>query len=100
MRLTEREMLNLNDPVCEHIPGFEINNKNQISIKNLLVHNSGLSPGRPLYSCCKTKEIALDSLFNLKLQYRTGEKIVYSDLGFIILGLLVEKIAHQSLDAT
>ena len=99
MRLTEREMLNLNDPVCEHIPGFEINNKNQISIKNLLVHNSGLSPGRPLYSCCETKEIAIDSLFNLKPQYKTGEKTVYSDLGFIMLGLLVEKIAHQSLSA-
>ena len=98
MRLIEKGLLNLNDPVWDHIPGFEANNKKQISIKNLLVHNSGLSPGRPLYSCCKTKEIALDSLFNLKLQYRTGEKIVYSDLGFIMLGLLVEKITHQSLD--
>ena len=98
MRLIEKGLLNLNDPVSDHIPNFEANNKNQISVKNLLVHNSGLSPGRPLYSCCETKDIALDSLFNLKLQYRTGEKTVYSDLGFIMLGLLVEKISHQSLD--
>ena len=99
MRLIEKGLLNLNDPVFDHIPDFGVKDKKQISIKNLLVHNSGLYPGRPLYSCCKTKEVALDSLFNLKLQYRTGEKTVYSDLGFIMLGLLVEKIAHQSLDA-
>ena len=98
MRLIEKGLLNLNDPVSDHIPDFGVKNKKQISIKNLLVHNSGLSPGRPLYSCCETKEVALDSLFNLKLQYRTGEETVYSDLGFIMLGLLVEKIAHQSLD--
>ena len=98
MRLIEKGLLNLNDPVSDHISDFGVKNKKQISIKNLLVHNSGLSPGRPLYSCCETKEVALDSLFNLKLQYRTGEETVYSDLGFIMLGLLVEKIAHQSLD--
>ena len=98
MRLVERGLLNINDPVSDHILDFGTKDKKQISIKNLLVHNSGLSPGSPLYSCCKTKEIALDSLFNLKLQYNTGEKTVYSDLGFIMLGLVVEKISNQSLD--
>ena len=91
MRLVEKGLLNLNDLVSAHIPDFGVKNKNQITIKNLLIHNSGLSPGGPLYSCCETKEVALDSLFNVKLQYRTGEKTVYSDLGFIMLGLLVEK---------
>ena len=97
MRLIERGLLDLNDRVSDYIPAFGGKIKKTITIKNLLLHNSGLAPGRPLYSCCDTKEVAIDSLFNSKLKYKTGEKTVYSDLGFIMLGLVVEKITNQSL---
>ncbi|MFC2084393.1 serine hydrolase domain-containing protein [Bacteroidota bacterium] len=98
MKLYEDGKIDLDSPVVKYIPRFNSNNKSQITVRNLLIHNSGFPPGKPFYNFCKTKQEALDSLYKMPLKYKTGTKTVYSDLSFITLGHLVEVISGMSLD--
>jgi len=98
MRLYEQDMIDLQAPVTDYIPEFGQNNKGSISVWNLLVHNSGFPPGKPFYRTCDNKQQVLDSLYAMPLRYPTGTKVVYSDLGFITLGRIVEICTGRSLD--
>ncbi|MGH2568760.1 MAG: glycoside hydrolase family 3 N-terminal domain-containing protein, partial [Bacteroidota bacterium] len=98
MRLADEGKLSLDDPVAKHLPQFGQNGKERVTIYNLLVHSSGLEPFRPYERFCNTPQCMLDSLYASKLVYRTGDSTVYSDLGFITLAKMVEKIAGVTLD--
>jgi len=68
-----------------------------ISFRHLLIHNSGLPAWRPLFQqpdAESAKRMAITTHFS----YRTGEKVVYSDIGLILLGMAIEKITKQKLD--
>ncbi len=98
MKLYEKKKLDLDDSVSSYIPQFAQNGKANISIRNLLLHNSGFPAGRPFYKFCKTEQEAFDSLYAMPLAYETATKTIYSDLGFIMLGKLVETISGESLE--
>jgi len=98
MRLYEEDRITLSDPVSEYIPQFGQNGKEAITIRNLLLHNAGFPPGKPFYRICSSKTEVLDSLYAMSLRYPTGTKIVYSDIGFIALGRLVEIVSDITLD--
>jgi len=98
MRLVEERALNLEDPVAQYVPEFAQNGKEKIAIYNLLVHNSGLPAWRKFYEFCNTPQAVLDSVFATSLAYPTGDSTAYSDLGFITLGKLVERVTGSSLD--
>jgi len=69
----------------------------RITFRNLLAHNAGLPAWLPLWkidSREKRRDAALQSTFS----YPIGERVVYSDIGLILLGFAIEKIAGQSLD--
>ncbi len=99
MKLYESGLLNLDDKVVKYIPQFAINSKKQtgkrdeVTIKHLLTHTSGLPPFRPFY----TMESPLDSIFSTPLDTIPGENYVYSDIGIIILGKIIEKISNLTL---
>ena len=98
MKLYEQQKLELNNPVSNFIPQFDQNGKSQVTIRNLLLHNSGFPAGKPFYKFCTTKQEAYDSLYAMPLIYETGTKTIYSDLGFITIGKIVEVITKESLE--
>ena len=97
MKLVEDGKLSLDDTVKKFIPAFATKEKERITIRNLLLHNSGLPAFKSLLNC-KTPEEVLDSVYNSALVYRTGDSTVYSDFGFITLGKIIERIAGRTLD--
>ncbi len=99
MRLYDEGKIRLDDPIVKYLPGFARNGKGKVTIKNLLMHNGGFPPDRPFYRMCRTPQEVVDSLFATRLIYKTGtDTMVYSDLDFITLGKLVEKVTGMPLD--
>jgi len=98
MILYQRGQIKLEDKVIDYIPEFNNNGKENITILNLLLHNSGLKDWIPFYKTCKTREEVLNTIYGLNLEYPTGTKFLYSDLNFILLGVIVEKISGKTLD--
>ena len=104
MKLVENEKLNLDDPVVKYLPDFKgkqikyFDQKSKITIRNLMTHTAGLAPFKQFYLMESSKEGRLDSLYNSEPETKIGEKVVYSDIGLIMLGKLVENVSGVSLD--
>jgi beta-N-acetylhexosaminidase len=98
MRLIDERKLRLNDRVVKYLPEFGKNGKKRITLFHLLTHTSGLPGWMPLYKNCRTPECLLDSIYSTALVYPTGDTSVYSDLGFIVLGKVIEKVCKKPLD--
>lgn len=98
MVLYEKGLINLDDKVAKYIPEFDNNGKSGITIKNLLLHNSGLKAWIPFYKYYKTKDEVLNAIYNITLEYNPETKFVYSDLNAILLGLIVEKVSGKNLN--
>lgn len=97
MKLYDRGQLALDDPVAKYLPQFAPDPKASITVRHLLLHRGGFPPFRKFWELCRTPEEALDSIFATPLVARPGDSTIYSDLGFITLGKVVEKIAGMSL---
>ena len=98
MRLLEEKKLSLDDPVARIIPQFAQAGKERITLYNLMVHNSGLPAWRTFYNFCETPQCVLDSVYATPLIYATGDSTLYSDLGLITMGKVVEAVTGTSLD--
>lgn len=96
-RLVERDALNIDDAVGKHLPEFNQGDKRELTIRQLLTHTSGLPAWRPVYLLAKDKADALTAIAEQPLEYARGERVVYSDLGFIVLGLLLPRLTGRSL---
>lgn len=94
----DRGLFNLDDKVSKYIPGFAQNSKENITIRNLLLHNSGLPAFKPYYKMFDNPKDVLNDIYSTDLVYRTGTKTVYSDLGIITLGKIIEKVTGMKLD--
>jgi len=95
--LVERGALNIDDRVAEHLPEFNQGDKSEVTIKQLLTHTSGLPAWRPIYLLAKDKADALNAIVEQPLEHTIGERVVYSDLGFIVLGFLLQRVSGRSL---
>ncbi|MBW7889045.1 MAG: serine hydrolase [Bacteroidetes bacterium] len=98
MRLYDEKKLSLDDKVIKYFPAFGQNGKENITLYNLLVHNSGLPAWRKFYEFCDNPKCVMDSIFATPLEYKTGDSTVYSDLGLITTGKIIEKITGTTLD--
>lgn len=96
-RMLEREEIALEDPVAKYLTELAQTDKKSISIRHLLNHTSGLPAWRPLYLLAKDRESALAAIAGQQLEHKPGERVIYSDLGFIVLGFLLQTITGQSL---
>lgn len=97
-RRAERGELNFDSPVASYLKQFERADKRSLTVRQLLTHTSGLPAWRPLYLMTKgQRERTLDVIAAEPLEYEPGARVVYSDLGFITLGLLLERIADAPL---
>lgn len=97
MKLVEEKRLSLNDTITKYFSAFGQNGKGNITLYNLLVHNSGLQAWRKYYEFCDTVPCVMDSIFAAPLIYRTGDSTVYSDLGLITTGKVIEKVTGTTL---
>jgi len=98
MLLYERKQLDIYDRVSLYLPEFGKNGKEDITIFNLLVHNSGLKAWIPFYKACSGEQDILNTIYEIGLDYSTGSKTVYSDLNAIILGEIVKKVSGKNLN--
>lgn len=97
-RRIESGELTLDAAVAQYLPEFDRVDKNRITLRNLLTHTSGMRAWRPLYLLTNEPQGALAAIADEPLEYKTGERVVYSDLGFIALGFLLEKLTGSNLN--
>ena len=98
MKLVEEGRVRLNAPVAAYLPDFAQNGKQDITVRELLTHFSGLRPDLDL----KDPWQGRDAAFNLAMQEKPaippGTRFVYSDINFETLGFLVEKVSRMALN--
>lgn len=98
MMLIDRGKLNLDDKVIKYLPEFNNNDKKNITIRNLLLHNSGLAAFKKYYDVYSTAEEVINDIMNLTPEQEPGSKYVYSDLGMITLQKVLERISGEILN--
>ncbi|HEX8276831.1 MAG TPA: serine hydrolase, partial [Longimicrobiaceae bacterium] len=99
MALVDDGRLRLDAPVQRYLPGFTGRYKDEVVVRHLLTHTSGLPAGEWLYGDARSPATALRQAMRATLLARPGERMEYSDHGFILLGALVEEVAGEPLDA-
>jgi uncharacterized protein YbbC (DUF1343 family)/CubicO group peptidase (beta-lactamase class C family) len=97
MQLVEQGRVRLNDTVASHIPGFERHGKNGITVRHLLTHVSGLRPDVDLHPW-EGYQTAIDLALQEVPTSAPGERFVYSDINFFLLGEIVARVAGMPLD--
>ena len=97
-RRIEAGELTPDSSVSHYLPEFDRSDKHMITVRELLTHTSGLPAWRPLYILAEGEpERTLGVIAALDLEYKPGTRVVYSDLGFITLGFLLERMTGQRL---
>ena len=96
MRLAEEGTIELDTPIQNYLPEFS---HPQALISHLLTHTSGLPAWRATYLESKTKADIVAYLCQIPLDYSPGTQVVYSCLGYILLGKLLERLTGEPLDA-
>jgi len=105
--------VDLDEPVAKYLPAAGERGKEQVRVRHLLTHTSGLKPWRPFHEALlererkkgerllgtpAAKEAILERIHRSTLVHAPGEAAVYGDLDFILLGELVETVAKRPLD--
>jgi uncharacterized protein YbbC (DUF1343 family) len=98
MQLYEQGKIGPNDPASRYLPEFGANGKQDITIRQLLAHYSGLPPDLTLTDEWEGKQEAYRRAFAVAPAHPAGVQFVYSDINYIVLGALVEKLSGLTLD--
>jgi CubicO group peptidase (beta-lactamase class C family) len=99
MQLVEQDRVELDAPVARYLPEFTGDGKDRVTIRHLLTHSSGLPSWRPLYKEAAAADTAIAIVLATPLDTVPGARMVYSDLGAILLGKVVERVSGETLDA-
>lgn len=113
-KLIESGEISLNDKISKYFDEFDCEDKREITIENLLIHTSGFTAWKPFYLFAdpsltaeanylgwtdeRVNKFVLEEIARMPLANGVNEKVVYSDLNFILLGFLVEKIYQTDLN--
>ena len=100
MMLYESGELALDSSVVTYLPEFGQAGKDEITVRHLLTHSSGLAPFRRYYEMPEIKKRIdlVNHIMEDSLSYEPGTRVRYSDLGIITLGLVVEAVTGRPLD--
>jgi uncharacterized protein YbbC (DUF1343 family)/CubicO group peptidase (beta-lactamase class C family) len=99
MQLVQRGEVRLNDPVVRYLPEFGQNGKEDITVRELLVHHSGLPEDLDLSQSWEGRDTGFRMAFAEKPVFPAGSRFLYSDVNFITLGALVERVSGTALEA-
>lgn len=98
MQLWEQGKFRMADPVAKYLPEFAQNGKQDITIRQLLVHYSGLPEDLDLVKKWEGKDTGYRMAFEVAPERPPGSAFAYSDVNFVVLGALVERLSGESLD--
>jgi uncharacterized protein YbbC (DUF1343 family)/CubicO group peptidase (beta-lactamase class C family) len=98
MQLVQKGEVRVNDAVAKYIPEFAENGKDDITVRNLLTHFSGLREDFDLDPPWQSRDAGLRLAFAEKPVSPPGARFLYSDTNFIALGALVERVTGTTLD--
>ncbi|MBS1794879.1 MAG: beta-lactamase family protein [Acidobacteria bacterium] len=101
-KLIERGELRLDDPIAEYFGEFATSDKGEITVRRLLTHTSGLTAWLPFYLITNPEaeipNAVIEAIAAAPLANPVGSTVVYSDLNFLLLGFLLEKIYAKPLN--
>lgn len=98
MQLSSSGKLNLDAPVQRYIPEWTGPWKDQVRVRDLLTHTAGLPAWRPLYKEAESRAGAIALVVSTPLEVAPGQRTVYSDLGAILMGQIVERVSGEPFD--
>jgi CubicO group peptidase (beta-lactamase class C family) len=98
MILVDEGRLGLDARIGSFYPGFRGGAKDRVTVRQLLTHSGGLQWWAPLYKELKGRPAFVDRITAMDLAYPPGTRSVYSDLGLILLGGILERLAGAPLD--
>ncbi len=103
MLLYNRGLLDLDAPLAAIVPEFltdaaEDSRRHEVTLRMLMAHSSGLPAYEKLFLKTKTRDQLLRAAFTMPLAADPATRALYSDIGFIILGIALERLADESLD--
>jgi uncharacterized protein YbbC (DUF1343 family)/CubicO group peptidase (beta-lactamase class C family) len=96
--LIEQGKVRLDDPVATYLTEFGGERRKKITVRHLLLHTSGLIADNPLSDYKEGREKARERVLALEPKTEPGERFVYSDMGFILLGEIVERVSGRPLN--
>jgi CubicO group peptidase (beta-lactamase class C family) len=98
LRLLELGAFRLDDPLHLFFPQYKGDGREEIRIRHLITHTGGFPPGTPhIVEPANSREERIDRIASVPLQEKPGVRIIYTDLGFILLGELVAKVTGKSV---
>jgi CubicO group peptidase (beta-lactamase class C family) len=102
VRFAERGLLDLDAPLSEYLDEFkhQTGDKSRITLKRLLIHTSGLAAWRPLYLEAASADDVPAVIARLPIESSPGgeAQVIYSDLNYVLLGYVIERVASKRLD--
>lgn len=98
MWLVEHERVELDARASRYLPELRGGGRERITVRHLLTHTAGLPPVDPLSGYEGERDAVLGRILRTPLEAPPGARARYSDLGFIILGALVERVSGETLD--
>jgi serine-type D-Ala-D-Ala carboxypeptidase len=98
--LHERGELELDAPIIGTVPEFRTDDprRNEVTFRMLLAHSSGLPAYEKLFLKAHSRDELLQAAFTIPLTANPGTRAEYSDIGFMILGIALERLAEELLD--
>ncbi len=99
MLLVDRGKIELDAPVWRYLPDFRGAHLDSITVRHLLSHSAGLVQWQPLYYHASNTAQTYGVIRDMPLQWGVGDARHYSDLGFMLLGDVIERVSGQRLDA-
>ena len=105
MKMVDKKQLSLDDKVVDYLTAFKgkqsnhFKQKSNTTIRHLMTHTAGLPPFKKYYLMNGSPEARLDSVMNTEPTLPLGDKTIYSDVGLITLGKVVEAVSGVPLDS-
>ena len=94
--------LSLDAPIERYLPewksGPQQEWRHRVTVRNLMTHTSGLPPFKEYWRTSKGKQDTLSRIFVEPLEYEPGTKVVYSDLGIILMAEIIQRLTGKPLD--
>ena len=96
--LVNQGKVDLDAPVSRYLPDFRGPHLDSITPRHLLSHSAGLAQWQPLYYHAANSTQSYGVIRDMPLEWGVGEARHYSDLGFMLLGYIVERVSGEPLD--
>ena len=98
MQLVEQHRVDLDAPVQRYLPEWTGPNKDRVTVRHLITHQSGLPAFKQYFKLNVSPDSTLALMFSTPLDTLPGVRMVYSDIGAILLGKIIERVSGEKLD--